>query len=232
MGRLGLSAAELAMIGKLPLFAGIERAQLGALLAGAVVRRYERNAMLFLRGEPASRFYVVLEGWIRLFRGTPDGQESTIGVFGPGESVAEAALLGRGQYPVSGIVVAPARLLSVPGRGLIEQVRQNPDLALNLLSSMFVHLRQLVRQVEQLTSRSSTQRVADFLLRLCPESQPRAELELPLDKALVAARLGMQPETFSRSLARLRSVGVRTRGSAITIGDVAQLRRYAERKPG
>ena len=229
LAQLGLSAADMAKIGKLPLFAGIGGGRLGALLAGAVVTRYERKALLFLSGEPASRFYIVLDGWLRLFRSTSDGQESTIGVFGPGESVAEAAILNQGVYPVSGAVIAPARLLSVPGKSFIEHMRRDPDLALNLLSSMFVHLRQLIRQVEQLTSRSSAQRVADFLLRLCPEGQPQAELALPLDKALVAARLGMQPETFSRSLARLRSVGVETQGSSISIADVARLQRFAEK---
>ena len=63
------------------------------------------------------------------------------------------------------------------------------------------HLHRLVLQVEQLTSRSSVERVADFLLHLCPPGAGRAEVELPLDKSLIAARLGMQPETFSRSLA-------------------------------
>ena len=107
----------------------------------------------------------------------------------------------------------------------------SPELALNLLGSMSRHLRRLVRQVEQLTNRSSLERLADFLLRLCPPGEPRAEIELPLDKVLVAARLGMQPETLSRSLARLRDAGVETRGSRIVVSDVAQLRRLAAQPP-
>jgi CRP/FNR family transcriptional regulator, dissimilatory nitrate respiration regulator len=109
----------------------------------------------------------------------------------------------------------------------LEQIRQSPELALNLLGSMSRHLRRLVRQVEQLTNRSSLERLADFLLRLCPHGEPRAEIELPLDKVLVAARLGMQPETLYRSLARLRDAGVETRGSQIVVNDVARLGRLA-----
>ena len=81
---------------------------------------------------------------------------------------------------------------------------------------------------EQLTNRSSLERLADFLLRLRPPGEPRAEIELPLDNVLVAARLGMQPETLSRSLARLRDAGVDTRGSRIVVDDVARLGRLAQ----
>jgi CRP/FNR family transcriptional regulator, dissimilatory nitrate respiration regulator len=125
------------------------------------------------------------------------------------------------------MVVSQARLLTVPAGNFLEQIRQSPELALNLLGSMSRHLRRLVRQVEQLTNRSSLERLADFLLRLCPPGEPRAEIELPLDKVLVAARLGMQPETLSRSLARLRDAGVETRGSQIVVNDVARLSRLA-----
>jgi CRP/FNR family transcriptional regulator, dissimilatory nitrate respiration regulator len=103
----------------------------------------------------------------------------------------------------------------VPG-----EIRADPELALNLLASMARHLHRLVLQAERLTSRSSVERVADFLLHLCPPGADRAEIELPLDKSLIAARLGMQPETFSRSVARLRGDG----GGRVVVGDVRRLR--------
>jgi CRP/FNR family transcriptional regulator, dissimilatory nitrate respiration regulator len=227
--QLGLTPAELGLVRGVPLFAGVGEGQLALLLAGAVVRRYERGAVLFLQGEPADRFFVVLDGWVRLSRETPDGQHSTIAVFGPGESLAEAAIFDGGLYPVTGGVVAPSRLLVVPARDFVGQLRRSPELALNLLAAMSRHLRRLVRQVEHLTSRSSLQRVADFLLRLCPEGERRAEVELPLEKVLIAARLGMQPETLSRSLAQLRKAGVETSGHRVAIGDVDRLRRLAAR---
>jgi CRP/FNR family transcriptional regulator, dissimilatory nitrate respiration regulator len=222
--QLGLEAEDTALIRELPLFAGIKDDQLARLLVGAAVGRYDRNTVLFIEGEPATRFYVVLDGWIRLFRETQDGQDSTIAVFGRGESIAEAVMLDLGSYPVSGSVVARARLLTIPRGDFIEQLRQSPELALNLLASMSRHLRRLIQQVEQLTSRSSVERVADFLLRLCPAGDRQAEIELPLDKVLIAARLGMQPETLSRSLRRLRAAGVETSGSRVVINDVRRLR--------
>ena len=225
--RIGLAAEDVALVGRLPLFGGVGAARLARLLAGAAVRPYERGSPLFTQGEPADRFFVVLDGWVRLFRETPGGQDSTIAVFGRGESLAEAAILDAARYPVSAGAASRARLLTVPAAGFLDQLRRDPELALNLLASMSRHLRRLVRQVEQLTTRSSVERVADFLLHLCPAEAGRAEVELPMDKALIAARLGMQPETLSRSLAKLRADGVETTGDRMVVHDVRRLRRRA-----
>jgi CRP-like cAMP-binding protein len=230
--QLGLCPEELETVACLPLFAGIHRDRLVRLLTGSIVRRYERNAVLFLEGEPATRFFVVLDGWVRLFRESEDGHHSTIAVFGRGDSFAEAAILGSGRYPVSGSVVTSARLVNVPATSFLRQLREDPEIALNMLAAMYGHLRRLVRQVEQLTHRSSVQRVADFLLQLCPHGERQAEIDLPLDKALIAARLGMQPETLSRSLSRLREAGVETSGSRVAVSDVPRLRQLAARGRG
>ena len=78
LAQLGLTADDVALLGRLPLFGGVAPPRLARLLAGASVRFYERNARLFAQGEAADRFFVVLDGWVRLFREAPNGQESTI----------------------------------------------------------------------------------------------------------------------------------------------------------
>jgi CRP-like cAMP-binding protein len=62
---------------------------------------------------------------------------------------------------------------------------------------------------------------------MASEAEGPVELHLPIDKALIAARLGMQPETFSRALARLRSEGVESVGDRVRVGDIARLRELA-----
>ena len=75
---------------------------------------------------------------------------------------------------------------------------------------------------------AGTQRVADFLLKLCPAEDGPAEVALPYDKSLIASRLGMKPESFSRSLARMRDLGVRSERSHVSISDAAALADYCE----
>jgi CRP-like cAMP-binding protein len=188
------------------------------------VQSYARNTLLFLQDDPAARFYVVFDGWVKLFRSTEDGEESVIAVFSSGESFAEAAIFDQGIYPVSATLVEDSRLLVVPAGPFVKALSENGEYALKIMASMSRQLRNLVRQVEQLTLRSSTERVAGFLVRLCPSESGATVVRLPLDKALIAGRLGMQPETFSRSLAKLRPLGVRSNGGEVSIADVTALK--------
>lgn len=194
------------------------------LLEDAWVQSFPRNASLFFQGDPAERFYVVLEGWVKLYRSTAQGDETVLGVFGAGESFAEAAIFDQAVYPVSASIVEESRLLVVPAASFIRQLREHGDYALKMMATMSRHMRWLVQQVERLTLKSSTERVAEFLVRLCPEESGKAVVHLPMDKALIAGRLGMQPETLSRSLAKLRPLGVTSHGPEVRIADVAALR--------
>lgn len=220
-------ARDVWQISRLPLFAGLSADVMRSLLADAYVRCAERNALLFVQGEQASHFYVVLDGWVKLHRNALDGGESVIAVIADGESFAEAAIFANESYPVSATVIADSRLLVIPGEHFVNRLRANPELGLNMLASMSCRLRVLVRQLEHLSTRSSVERLAEFLLHLCPdgEGQRSASVRLPLDKYLIAARLGMQPETLSRALGKLRGIGVTSQGDQILIGDRAALRR-------
>lgn len=225
--RTGITPADYDLLLRLPLFGGLARPVVENLLADAWVQRFPRNRVLFLEDEPATRFYAIFDGWVKLFRQTEEGQESVIAVLSRGETFAEAAMFDQGVFPVSATTVDDSRLLVVPAESFMRRIGQHPDYLFNILASMSRHLRRLVSQVEHLTVRSTTERLAIFLLHLCDGTGDSAVVRLPLDKALIAGRLGMQPETLSRSLAKLRGVGVETRGSELQIKDVAALRALA-----
>jgi len=222
--RTGLTDGDIELLKRLPMFAGMETDVLRTLLAAAWVQSFPRNTTLFLQGDMASRFYVVLDGWAKLFRTSEDGDETVIGVFPRGESFAEAAIFDKATYPVTAATVEAARLLVIPAAPFIRELSEHGDYALRMLASLSRHTRRLVRQVEQLTLKSSTERVADYLLKLCQQETGAAVVQLPLDKALIAGRLGMQPETLSRSLAKLRPLGIVSKGPVVSIADIAALR--------
>ncbi len=221
--RTGIRSTDYDQLKQIPLFAGMTDNTIMNLLLDATARRYPRGTSLFMQGEQADRFFVVLEGWVKGFRQAPDGHESVIAVFGPGETFAEAAMFVSGNFPISTEIVADARLLVIPRSGLLKQLREDPDIALKMLASMSRRLRGFVQQVEQLTVKSATQRLASFLEKLVDVEEGPDEFELPLDKMLIAGRLGMQPETLSRALSKLRSIGVATEGHRVIIKDVAAL---------
>lgn len=227
----GVTQAEMAILSRNPLFSGLSASALQTLLADSQIQRFPAGTLLFLQDEPANRFYVVLEGWVKLFRMSEGGAETVIAIFSGGESFAEAALFDRGRFPVNAGVIQDCRALVIPAEPFIRRLSENGEIALKVLASMSRRMRSLVQQVEQLKLKSTTERVVDFLVRLSSSSYGPATMRLPMEKALIAARLGMQPETFSRALAKLRRHGVTCDGADIVIADIAALRRIGADQP-
>lgn len=211
-----------------PLFGAIPQDVAQGLIGNQPVRVYEKSTVLFQQGEPANSFFVILDGWVKVYRMTPDGSEAVVGVFRRGETFAEAAIFLGGRYPVSAEVVTTSRLLRIDGEMLRRRIREQPDLALSMLASASHHLKFLVEQIEQIKLLSGPQRIADFLVHLCPKSSGQVTVELPYEKALIANRLGMKPESLSRALAKLRPYGVTVDRELVTIADVGALREFVE----
>ena len=217
---------DLQLLRKMSLFKGLDDEAFGRLLCHAKVQKVARNEVIFVEGEPAAQLFLVLSGWIKLWRQSEDGHESVIGVFAEGESFAEAAIFDQKGYPVSALAADDSRLLAVSAASVLREFRKNPDYAINVVADLSRHMRLLVRQIEQLSVSSSTERLARFLVKLCPKDAEEAVVRFPVEKSLIAGRLGMQPETLSRGLAKLRKIGVNTKGSMVTIDDVEALRKF------
>lgn len=222
-----LSAPDREIVRRVPLFAGLPPGMLERLLAPGRVENLARGTLLFAQETPATHFYVILVGWVKIYRSTPDGGENVVHVFTRGDSFAEAAIFAGGRYPVSASTASATRLLSIPAGPFLGLLEQEPAVARNMLAAMSRHLRELVGRLEQLQSHSAPARLAGFLLSLTGEEEGAAEVRLPVDKALLAARLGMQPETLSRALGRMRDAGVEVQGERIRVPDVARLRELA-----
>lgn len=185
---------------------------------------------LFVQGDPALSFFFIIDGWIKLYRLSRDGQEAVINVFGPGETFAEAAVFGPLQrYPVSAQAVEDTTLLEIPRIFFVEKIKENSDFALSILGSISARQRFLIQQIEQLTIREAPQRLGTFLLRLCPvDNNEELKINLPYDKSLIAKRLNIQPETFSRAIKKLEMHGVKTKGRDIFIHDIKKLAAFCD----
>src|SRR5690606_38853646 len=164
------------------------------------------------------------DGWVKLYRIAANGAEAVVGVMTRGQSFGEPIALRRAAYPVSATAATDCRLIALPAHAILDHLRARPEAAISILASTFLHLQGLVEQIEQLKARSGTQRVAEFLLDLCPEGADSANVTLPYDKILIAGRLGMKPESLSRAFARLRDHGVSISQTSANIASVQALR--------
>lgn len=198
------------------------------LLQGAASRSFVRGETIFLQGDPADHVFIVLDGWVKLFRMTANGTEAVVGVFTQGHSFAEAAVFSGVPYPVAAEAVTDCQLLAIPARTILSRMRARPELCLSVLASSFKHLHGLVSQIEQLKAHTGAQRLAEFLIDLCPVEEGACTITLPYDKSLIAGRLGMKPESLSRAFARLREQGVTVTQNHAAIREVQRLRDYVE----
>jgi CRP/FNR family transcriptional regulator, dissimilatory nitrate respiration regulator len=133
-----------------------------------------------------------------------------------------------GRFPASGEAVTDGRIMKLSSGNLLRLIRQNPDIGIAMLATTSMHLHMLVQQIEQLKAHTGAQRVAEFLSSLCESQTGSCQIGLPYDKALIAGRLGMQPESLSRAFVRLRTIGVTIEQNQAHVEDIARLRGYAE----
>lgn len=195
--------------------------------------RFEKGNELFSMGDPARGFFVILSGWIKLYRMSRGGAETIIHVFGPGESFAEAAVFNEAQiYPVSAQAVDDGEVLEISRTYFVRKIEENARFSLRILSAIASRQHYLVQQLEQISSRAASQRVGTFLLRFCkPLSHTKKEplmIDLPYDKSIISKRLNIKAETFSRSLGQLRPYGVKVDGRRITIEKPGELAEFCD----
>ncbi|MCM2344695.1 MAG: Crp/Fnr family transcriptional regulator [Alphaproteobacteria bacterium] len=189
---------------------------------------YTKGQVLFTQDDPAEWFYMIESGWVKLFRETLDGDEVILDVLPAGYVFGETTMFENGAYPYGAEIVEAGDLTAYPVALLADCVRGNGDLALAMLQHIATKNMMKDREIEHRTIMNAPQRIGCFLLRLCKVKQtPPVVLHLPYDKTLIASRLGMQPETFSRALTRLQQdTGIKIKGATVEIDNMGKLITY------
>jgi CRP/FNR family transcriptional regulator len=188
------------------LFAGLSAQDLEKIAAVTVPKSLEKDDYLFHERDPAHGFYAVQSGAVNVHRVNAAGKEQIIHIFRPGETFAEAALATEQGYPADARAVEASQLLLIQKDGFLDLLRRQPELALRMLASMSMHLRVLVSQLEDLALKDVETRLANWLVKRCPnpKSLGSVTIELTMTKRVLAAELGTVSETLSRTLAKLR----------------------------
>jgi CRP/FNR family transcriptional activator FtrB len=213
-----------------PLCAGLPTEHLHDVVGTASEERHRAGAIVFRKGEPAERFFVVLDGRVALYLDSTQDLTSIARIVGPGETFAEAAICGLGTYPVTAEALTPVTLAAIPGEPFCGLLEQRFDLVLSMLGVMSMQLRALVHQISDLKMKSTAQRLATYLLGLTSAGHGAVRIHLPYSKKIVASELGMKPETLSRAFQRIQAAGVRyhREDDVFLIRDVATLREFCE----
>src|SRR4051812_4365484 len=202
------------------LFVGLPQTDLEHIADVSILKSLDKGEYLFHEGDPAWGFYVVQRGAVNVHRVNAAGKEQIIHIFRTGDSFAEVALASATGYPADARVIEPTQVLLIQKEGILALVKRQPELALRMLGSMSSHLRVLVGQLEDLTLKDVETRLANWLIKRCPnpQSDKPVRIELVMTKRVLAAELGTVSETFSRTLASFRARKlVSVKGKTITV---------------
>jgi CRP-like cAMP-binding protein len=210
-----------------PLLSGLTDEQLKGVAQRAVRMRLREGQFLFCQGDPADRFYLVLAGRMRLFRLSPDGGEKVIEIVGPGETFAEALMfLDAPRYPVCAAALGQVELIGIDAADFAQMLRGSIDTCFILLGKLSQRLRGLLREIDNLTLHTAISRLARYLLAKRPAGE--REMNLEARKGVIASRLSIKPETFSRIEKELTKQGViAVKGQRVTFLDLDALERIA-----
>jgi CRP/FNR family transcriptional regulator, dissimilatory nitrate respiration regulator len=217
------------------LFTGLPPADLANIAEVSVVKSLEKGDYLFHEGDPAHGFYVVQRGAVNVHRVNAAGKEQVIHIFRAGESFAEVALATERGYPADARALGPTQVLLVQKDGILALLKRQPELALRMLGSMSSHLRVLVGQLEDLTLKDVETRLANWLMKRCPNPQANqpVKIQLAMTKRTLAAELGTVSETFSRTLAKFREQSlINVDGKTITVLSPQRLAKLLEQNLG
>jgi len=220
----------LAFLGNVPLFKELAPMEVDRIAAHTRQVRAARGEILFHRGDEALGFHVIVLGQIKLAFISARGDEKVVDVLGPGQSFGEAVMFMERPHVVTAQALADSLLLYVSREAVFEELERDPRFARRMIAGLSRRLHDLMGNLEAHLMRSGRQRVIGFLLHECNSEAAGdnpLEVMLPTTKSVVASRLNLTLEHFSRILHELAAEGlIEVRGRKVQIPDLKRLRAF------
>jgi len=209
-----------ALIERSPFFQAAGAAAMAELLAASFTQLLPRGAVLFERGDEPQFLHMILEGRIGLQAEVENGDKTMVELFGAGELILAPAVVLSLPYLASAVTLMEVRVLMIPAELVRDALKRSLPLALAMNELLARHWRLMVDQVVDLKLRNAEQRVARFIARRVSQDGGAGHVVLSESRTVIAARLGMTPETLSRTLATLEAKGkLRRAPDGATIAD-------------
>ncbi|HDN27966.1 MAG TPA: Crp/Fnr family transcriptional regulator [Thioploca sp.] len=212
------------------LFANLNDQQLAQIKQSMRLVQLEDGEYLFKHGQCAERFFMLREGYIKLLRISMEGVEKVFEVISPGQTFAEAIMfMPNSVYPVTAQAINKTELLSFENKVLMDIIQDSSDTCFQFLFHISKRMRMWINEIDNLTLQNATHRLVNYLLYQVPDDHNNAyEIDFPIPKHVIASRLSIKPETFSRILNGLNKEGfITVKGKTIQIHNIDRLRLHS-----
>ena len=217
-------------LARIPLFCELTPQELKHIAEHTTIVTLAREEMVFHTGLKLARCYCVINGLVKIYVTAPNGAEKIIELVGAGRSFGEALLFLDTPSPVSAQAIERTTIASIPKTLIFECIDHSRNFTYRMLAGLSMRLHHLVADLESYCLQTSGQRVVAYLLDEAEKTshgESISRIVLPANKNLIASRLNLTPETFSRSLHHLVEEGlIKVTRKSIDIVDLNQLRTY------
>jgi len=222
--------SEFVAIRGLDLFKAMADEHFATLTRGAFVQTFPPRIELIAEGDSSDFLHVVLSGSVDLFAARDDRETSMATVL-PVSTFILAATIRNAPYLMSARTLEKSRIMLIPSQEVRAVFDADGNFARAIVAELAQCYRSVIKAQKDLKLRTSTERLANFLLRTQARAGGSADFDLDFEKRRLASVLGMTPEHLSRAFKGLQPHGVSVDGSRIRIADRAKLERYAQPNP-
>jgi CRP/FNR family cyclic AMP-dependent transcriptional regulator len=191
------------------IFASLSDEEMNYIKSKSIQKELEDNEIIFLEGDYGDYVYYIESGRINIFLISGEGKEKTLRIFGKGEVFGEMSIFDNLPRSASARTMSKTKLLIIPGKVILEMVKKNSDLSLNIIKELSRRMRVADLQIKDLLFKSSKERVIRNLLSLSVEFGTQTEkgilINFKLTQQDIANITGLARETVSRIMSSLEN---------------------------
>ncbi|MCE1183167.1 MAG: Crp/Fnr family transcriptional regulator [Rhodocyclales bacterium] len=219
-----------ALLTHIPLFNGLAPEEIARIARGTREIHASKGDILFHKGDPCNGFHLLVYGQMKLAFTSSQGSEKVVEILTQGQSFGEAVMFMEKPYIVFAQALSDSLLLHISKNAVFDELARDHNLCRKMLAGMAMRLHQLMNDVESYSLHSGKQRIIGYLLREIPDSDlntDKVAVSLPTNKGIIASRLNLTQEHFSRILHELSELKlIVVEGRTIHIPSVTKLRQH------
>ena len=203
--RKTLPRLDESLLTHLPPFSRLEKRQIRTILDQASSRRYDEGVAIFREEHPAERFFMLLDGYVRVVRITSTGDQVTALHIPPGQLIGIARAIGRETYPATAMTASESLALSWPMALWDSFVAEYDGFATETYKTLGKRLGEVQNKIVEMATLQVEQRVANALLRLINQTGRKVENGIEIDFPITRQDLSELTATTLHTVSRLLS---------------------------
>jgi len=199
---------HLDILAKMPLFNKLPENSLEMLDSILIEREFSRGENIFIEGDEAAGFYIIIKGRVKVYKLSVDGKEQILHIAGIKELLGAVSAFAGSPYPAHADALEKTKAFFLPRKDFQKLIQKEPSVVMNMMANLSMRLQHFTRMIEDLSLKEVPGRLAAYLLYLSRQSANSSSVEIDISKGQLASLLGTIPETLSRILRRMNEKGI------------------------